>query len=144
MTTSDDEASIRDLVERLTEAIRARDVEAAMAVFAADIVSFDLGPPLQHGGGEAFRRRWQALFAAYQGPIGYEVRELALAIGDGVAFSHSLNCTSGVAADKRHVERWVRWTAGYRKSGGQWRIVHEHVSVPADVPSGKAVFDLKP
>jgi ketosteroid isomerase-like protein len=38
----------------------------------------------------------------------------------------------------------VRWTACWRKIGGQWLLVHDHVSVPVDLQAGKAVLDLKP
>ena len=41
-------------------------------------------------------------------------------------------------------DRWLRWTACYRKTNGKWSIIYEHVSVPADVRGGKAVLDLKP
>ena len=41
-------------------------------------------------------------------------------------------------------DRWLRWTACYRKTNGKWLIVHEHVSIPADMRSGEAVLDLKP
>jgi hypothetical protein len=27
---------------------------------------------------------------------------------------------------------------------GQWRVVHEHISVPVDLTTGKAALDLKP
>jgi hypothetical protein len=31
-----------------------------------------------------------------------------------------------------------------RKIDGQWKVVHEHVSVPFDMETGKAMLDLKP
>ena len=39
---------------------------------------------------------------------------------------------------------WLRWTLGFRKIDGRWRVAHEHVSVPFDMESGKAMLDLKP
>jgi ketosteroid isomerase-like protein len=33
----------------------------------------------------------------------------------------------------------VRVTAGYRKIGGNWLIAQEHISVPVDFATGKAV-----
>jgi uncharacterized protein (TIGR02246 family) len=141
---ADDRAAIEALIDGFVAAIRAKDLDGVMSVFAPEVVSFDLGPPLQHGGGEVFERHWKALFQAYQGAIDYEVRELAIVAGDGVAFSHSLNRTAGTTQAGQRSERWLRWTACFRKTGGRWRIVHEHVSVPADLRSGKAVLDLTP
>jgi uncharacterized protein (TIGR02246 family) len=139
-----DEAAIRELIDGFVKAIRARDIHAVMSVFAPGVVSFDLGPPLQHGGGEAFTKRWQQLFESYQNAIDYEVRDLRITAGDDVAFSHSLNRVSGTLQNGQKRDRWLRWTACYRKSNGRWLIAHEQVSVPVDVKSGKAVLDLKP
>lgn len=141
---SGDEAAIRELIEGFVKAIRAKDIAGVMAVFAPEVVSFDLGAPLQHGGGDTFTKRWQELFESYQDAIDYQVRELRIAAGDELAFSHSLNRVRGTLQNGRNSDRWLRWTACYRKSKGKWLIAHEHVSVPVDVKSGKAALDLKP
>ena len=41
-----------------------------------------------------------------------------------------------------HVHRLM--DGGLRKMNGHWLIVHDHVSVPTDFESGKAMLDLKP
>jgi ketosteroid isomerase-like protein len=94
--------------------------------------------------GQVFVKRWQELFESYQGPIDYEIRDLRITAGDVVAFSHSLNRIGGTIKNGQKSDRWLRWTACYRKTNGKWLIVHEQVSVPVDVPNGKAVLDLKP
>ena len=138
------EAAIRQLVNDFVKAIRAKDIQGVLSLFAPDVVSFDLGPPLQHGGGETFRKRWQELFASFQHPIEYEVPDLTIAAGDDLAFSHSLNRMSGTMTNGRKTERWLRWTACFRKTNDTWLIVHEHVSVPVDLGNGTALLDLKP
>ena len=57
---------------------------------------------------------------------------------------HSLNRLSGTLTDGRQTATWVRWTGCFRKLDGDWRIAHDHVSVPLDLPSGKALLDLEP
>jgi uncharacterized protein (TIGR02246 family) len=141
---ANDEAAIREMVDGFVKAIRAKDITRVMSVFAQDVVSFDIAPPLQHGGGDVFMKRWQELFDSYQGAIDYEVRDLHITASNDVAFSHSLNRVGGMLQNGRKSDRWLRWTAGYRKTEGKWLIVHEQVSVPVDVRSGKAVLDLKP
>ena len=138
------DAAIRELIDGFVKAIRAKDINGVMSVFAPEVVSFDLGPPLQHGGGETFMKRWQELFESYQSPIDYEVRDLSVTAGDDVAFSHSLNRIGGTMKNGQKSDRWLRWTAGYRKSNGKWLIVHEQVSVPVDMRNGKAALDLRP
>ena len=135
--------AIRELIDGL-KAIRAKDINGVMSVFSPEVVSFDVGPPLQHGGGEAFIKRWQDLFASYQNLIDYEIRDLTITAGDDLAFSHSLNRISGTLKNGRKTDRWLRWTACYRKTDGKWQIVHEQVSVPVDMATGQARFDLTP
>lgn len=139
-----DAAAIRASIDRFVTAIRCKDIDGVMSIFAADVISFDLSPPLRHGGGEIFKQQWQALFAAYESDIDYEVRDLQIAVDGDVAFAHSLNRTNGMLKCGRSSERWLRWTACLRKRDGTWLIVHEHVSVPADLKSGKAALDLRP
>jgi uncharacterized protein (TIGR02246 family) len=141
---ADETATIRKVIDGFVKAIRAKDIDGVMSVFAPEVVSFDISPPLQHGGGEAFVKRWQELFDSYQTPIDYELQDLSITAGDDVAFSHSLNRVSGTMKNGQKSDRWLRWTACFRKTNGKWLIVHEQVSVPVDMRSGKAVLDLTP
>jgi uncharacterized protein (TIGR02246 family) len=141
---SKNEAAIRELIDGFVKAIRAKDINGVMSVFAPEVVSFDLTPPMQHGGGKSFVKRWQDLFGAYSGPVDYEVRDPSIIAGDDVAFSHSLNRISGTMNDGQKTERWLRWTACYLKTNGKWLIAHEQVSVPVDLKSGTAARDLRP
>ena len=51
-----DEAEIRQRIDKLEAAIRVMDLNSVMSIYAPDIVSFDLEPPLQHVGAEAKRK----------------------------------------------------------------------------------------
>ncbi len=139
-----DEADIRQRIDDLVAAVRATDLERLGAIYATDIVSFDFEPPLRYEGRTTKLRNWGELFAAYQRPLGYELRELTITVGDGVAFGHSLNRISGTLQSGHTAASWVRWTACFRKLDGEWLIAHDHVSVPADVRSGRASLDLQP
>jgi uncharacterized protein (TIGR02246 family) len=141
---SEAEAEIRELVDRWAQGIRAKDVDVVVANYAADIVTFDIVPPLRSSGTDAQRNALAAWFATWRGPIGYDIRELTITAGDDVAFSASLNRISGTKTDGEKVDVWVRVTAGYRKVGGRWMVTHEHVSVPFDMENGQALVDLKP
>jgi uncharacterized protein (TIGR02246 family) len=138
------EAEIRNLIDAYVKAVYDKDIDAVMCVYAPELVAFDVVPPLQYLGAEAFREPWQDAFERYQGPIHYEVHDLNVVAGDDVAFSHSLNRNSGTMKNGQKVDFWLRWTACYRKSNGQWRIAHLQISVPVDLRTGKATLDLKP
>ena len=139
-----DEADIRQRIGKLVQAIRAMDLKSVKPIYAPDIVSFDMVPPLQHMGAEAKWKNWEDVFAVYQHPLGYEIRDLVLEVGDDVAFGHSLNRISGTLRNGDRTDYWVRWTGCFRKIDGNWLIVHDQVSVPVDVQSGRALLNLEP
>lgn len=143
-TRANDEADIRRRIERAVEAIRAMDLEALMPIYSADIVSFDIEPPLQHLGAEAKRKNWTKVFTMYQRPLGYEVRDLAITAGNDVAFVRTLARLSGTLKSGQSAGYWVRWTTGWRKVEDDWRIVHDQISVPVDFETGKALLNLQP
>jgi len=139
-----DEADIRQRIDKLAEAIRAMDLERVMSIYAPDIVSFDIVPPLQHVAAEAKRKNWVDAFAIYQRPLGYEIRDLTITVGDDVAFGHSLNRISGTLKNGNRTDFWLRSTTCFRKINGNWLIVHDQVSVPLDLESGRALLNLEP
>jgi uncharacterized protein (TIGR02246 family) len=139
-----DEAQIRELIDRWLKALRAKDLDGIMSCYAPDILLFDLLPPLQYVGADAYRKNWAEWFPTFRGPIGYEIRDLSITTGDDVAFSHGLNRISGKRTDGEETDAWVRATVCYRKIHGKWMVAHEHVSVPFYMDSGKASVDLKP
>jgi ketosteroid isomerase-like protein len=138
-----DEAEIRQLIDTLVESIRTGDLEGLKACFASDIVSFDVGPRLQDVGSKAKLKNWEEAFSLLQPPLGYEIRDLSLTVGIGVAFAHGINRLSGTLNGNRF-GAWVRWTAGLQKIDGVWLIAHDHVSVPVDHASGAALLNLEP
>jgi ketosteroid isomerase-like protein len=139
-----DEADIRQRVDKAVEAIRATDLDGLTPIYAPEIVSFDIAAPLQHVGAEAKRKNWVDAFAMYERPLGYEVRDLTITLGDDVAFGHSLNRISGTLKNGSRNDFWLRWTIGFRKIDGNWLIAHDHVSVPLDPESGRALLSLEP
>ena len=139
-----DEAAIKRVIEGYVEAFRAKDLDGVMAIYAPEIVTFDLVPPLQYVGAEAMRNRWEEVFSLLPGPVGYEIADLSITVGGDMAFTHSFNRASATLPSGQQIGTWVRWTACWRKIAGQWLLVHDQVSVPVDVQTGKAVLDLKP
>ena len=139
-----DEAEIKRVIEGGVEAIRDKNIEGVMSLYAQEVVSFDIVPPLRYIGADAFRKVWEEVFSSFQGPIGYEIHDLNITVGDDVAFIHSLNRINGTLNTGQKTDLWLRWTAGFRKINGKWLIVLNHNSVPADLAHGKAVLDLKP
>ena len=138
------EALIRQRVAALAKAICAKDTDGVASLYAADIVSFDINPPLRYGGANNKRRAWEEFFAAHTGPVVYEIHELNVTTHGELAFACSLNHVMGTVAGGRRTDLWLRWTACFRRLDGRWLVVHDHASVPADLEHGRAVLNLTP
>jgi ketosteroid isomerase-like protein len=135
-TASMDEAQIRQIMQEHGVAVRAKDINKSMAHYAARILFFDTANSMQNVGLEACRKRTEEWFASFQGPIGYDSRDLSITTADEVAFCHSLIHVAGMSADGAKIALSWRATICFRKTGDQWLIEHEHASVPFDVNSG--------
>jgi uncharacterized protein (TIGR02246 family) len=141
---SADEAAIRSVINGITKAVRAKDVEAFLSHCAPDIVAFDMLPPLEQEGAETIRRNWDTALSSFEGTVEYEVRKLAITAGGDAAFSRCLAFFGGTTKDGKRIVNWLRLTLGFRRIDGQWKVIHQHVSVPFDMENGKAILDLKP
>jgi ketosteroid isomerase-like protein len=95
-----DEAQIRQQVARIAEGIRAKDRDSLRPIYATDVVSFDVEPPLQHVGVEAKLKNWANVFAAFR-DADYEVHGLTLAVGGDVAFGYCLGRLHGTLMNGR-------------------------------------------
>jgi ketosteroid isomerase-like protein len=138
------EAVIRQRIEDCLRAIRAKDIDGVMSLYAPSVTSFDIVPPLRYAGADNKRRAWQEAFASYQGSIGYEARELSITMNGDLAFARSLNHVSGTLVGGHTTGLWLRWTACFQRIDDVWLVVHDHASVPADLARGQAALNLTP
>ena len=136
-----DEQEIRALEERFAAAFRAKDVPAIMKSYApgSELFVFDVVPPRQYVGFDAYKKDFEDFFAAFPGPVDkFEVQDLSIVTDSKLAFSHSVQPGIMTAKDGSKVNLVVRVTDAYRKINGKWLIIHEHLSVPVDLTTGKA------
>jgi len=138
------ETEIRSLIDNWREAMRRGDVDAIMSFYTPEIRLFDIIPPLEHRGRDAYRKIWEMCMPSFEGPIDCEIRDLNITTCDDLAFSHGLYRFTGTMTDGKKMDMWARGTVCYRKANGKWVITHEHHSVPIDMETNKALFDLKP
>lgn len=137
---------IEQLFDRWRTAFEARDLNGVMSVYApgARLVAYDLVPPLQFRGAEAYRKDYSEIFAQFDGPLRVEFPQVKVEAGADTAFAYGLEHMTGTLKDGTPVDLWWRYTGGLKYVNDHWVIVHEHVSVPVDMATGKARMDLKP
>lgn len=140
------EPEIRNLLARWEEAFRAKDADAVMSVYAPGdlVVAFDIVPPLAKVGSKAYRQNYEEFFGMFTGPLRVELRDIRIVAADDVAFLHCLDRMSGTLQGGEDFDLWLRVTSGLRKIDGEWRIIHDHVSVPTNFETGRAALDLTP
>jgi ketosteroid isomerase-like protein len=143
---ADDKAAIKALEQQFAVAFNARDATGIMKVYVpgTSLVVFDVAPPRQYIGAAAYLKDWQGLFAAFPGPVKFTELDLAITTGGSLAYSHFFGDSLLTAKDGSKVDLVCRVTHVYRKIHGHWLIVHEHVSVPVDLATGKPDLQSKP
>jgi len=129
---SADEASIRELVESWAAAVRAKDLEGILANHSPDILMFDVPPPLQSKGIDAYRKTWDLFFSWSEDPVVFDVQEMDVTAGHDVAYATALMRCAGTERNGQRIKLDFRLTIGLRKLGGRWVVLHEHHSIPAN------------
>lgn len=142
---NDDEAAIRALENGFASAFNAGDIDAIMKNYISDesLVVFDVVPRKQYMGAKAYREDWMDFFSHFNGKPKITINDLGITVDGNIGFSHSIQHVTGTDKQGHPVDRTVRVTDGYRKIGGKWLIVMEHVSVPVDLKTGKAAATPK-
>jgi ketosteroid isomerase-like protein len=132
-SASVDEIRIKSLLETWADAVRRHDLPAILAHHGPDMVMFDVPPPLQCRGIEAYKGTWDLFFRYHKPGAAFDIEEIAVIAGPDVAFAVAImRCGPDSSSNPADKDGFLfRLTVGLRKVGGEWRIEHEHHSVPA-------------
>jgi ketosteroid isomerase-like protein len=127
------ENQIKAMIEAWADAVRRHDLSAVLAHHDKDIVMFDVPPPLQSRGMDAYKKTWDLFFRYHKPSQAFDIEELAITAGEDVAFAVAIiRCGSGTSSGSPEPGGFpFRLTIGLRNVGGNWLITHEHHSVPA-------------
>jgi uncharacterized protein (TIGR02246 family) len=126
-----EEAAVRGVIESWTAAVRRRDIEGILKNHSPDIVMFDVPPPFQSRGIDAYRKTWDMFFSWSSDPIPFDVTGMDITAGGDVAFVVATMACAEPGNDGKPKPLNFRLTVGLRKVEGRWTIMHEHHSVPA-------------
>ena len=139
-STAGDEAELRARAAAWSKALEAKDIDGLTARYAKDVVLFDVKPPFRIEGVEAIRRVWEACLPYLPARFASERRDFRVTVSGDVAFAHGLHRIRPIGEDHPCGGTWVRVTICYRRIEGDWRVVHEHASVPFDPETGSVSF----
>src|SRR6516164_9438336 len=82
-----EEIRIEALLEAWADAVRRHDLPTILAHHEPDMVMFDLPPPLQCKGIEAYKQTWDLFFRYHKPGAAFDIEELTVTAGEDVAFA---------------------------------------------------------
>jgi len=134
-----DKAAIQALEDTYNEGFNSKDVDKVMSVYVPgkQLFVFDVVPPREYRGWEAYKKDFEGLFSAYPGPIKNTLSEQTIHVVGSLAYGHNIQTGEFTGKDGKKVNFVVRTTDIYRKMNGKWLIVEEHNSVPVDLDTMK-------
>jgi len=125
------ENQIRQLIESWAQAVRNGDIDTILAHHAPDMVMYDVPMPFQSIGIDAYRKTWDTFFA-FTKPAVFDIQELHVIAGEDVAFCYATMKCMDKSSTADYIDLPFRLTIGLKKINGQWTILHEHHSIPAE------------
>lgn len=128
---TDDAAVIRNLIESWAAAVRAGNLDGILAHHSPDMLMFDVPPPFESKGLDEYRKTWDLYFSWSRETGVFDIDEMNVTAGRDVAFATARMRCEGTEPNEQLTSLDFRLTVGLRKIDGQWRIVHEHHSIPA-------------
>ncbi|WP_028238574.1 YybH family protein [Stutzerimonas azotifigens] len=138
-----DEQRIRQLCEDFATAANGKDLETVMRQYGSELVAFDCIGPVRFTDLASYRRHWEACFEMCQGGF-FRMQDLQVQAGEEVAFCHFIAECGGANEQGEIQTGWMRGTRCLRKEAGDWKVVHEHCSMPFDMQSMQVDFSQKP
>lgn len=140
---SEERMPVEKALQGYVAAVAAQDVEAFVGLYDERVHVFDAWGRWEYVGLEA----WRGMVTEWFGSLGggrVEVvfSEVACFTGQGVAFGHAIAAFTGYSAEGERLHSMTnRLSLGLEKTDTEWKIVHEHSSLPVDMASGAAVFE---
>ena len=143
VNNSNDEQTIRQMMQDWSNALERLDVDAMMTEYAEDTVLYDAIPPYKTVGLSAVKAAWKNCLPHFPENFRSEHRDVVVHVEGDSAFAYGLH---HFVTETPHPagQTWMRFTIGYRRVDGRWKVVHEHVSVPFNPMTEKVFYVTDP
>jgi uncharacterized protein (TIGR02246 family) len=126
---------VEELLERYAAAVRAKDADAFLDLYADDVRNFDLWERWSYDDKDALRTMVTEWFGSLPADevVAVKFDEVRTQPGEDVAAVSAFTTFAAVAPDGtvlRSMNNRLTWVLR-KDSGGVWKIAHEHTSAPA-------------
>jgi uncharacterized protein (TIGR02246 family) len=126
---------MEEMLDKYAAAVRAKDVDAFLALYADDVRTFDLWQEWTYDGKDALRGMVEEWFGSLPDDEEVAVRfdEVRTQAGSDVAAVSAFTTFAAVSPDGeelRSMNNRLTWVLR-KNADGAWKIAHEHTSAPA-------------
>jgi uncharacterized protein (TIGR02246 family) len=134
---------ITTLFENYTSAVLDKDIERFLGLYADDTLVFDAWGMWEFAGVDA----WRPMVTAWFESLGDKLcqarfTEVVATVRDDLATAHAAVRYAEVTVDGTEVDSMMnRMTVVLETRDGEWKITHEHTSMPLDMETMKGLFD---
>lgn len=131
------EREVRALHQDWFEGTARKDLDGMMSHIADDIVSYEHELPLQVLSVAEVREHCRYGLELSTGAVTWNVPDLKILIRDDIAVSWGLNEMRHETPEGEMAETRSRGTRVFQRRGGEWLLIHQHVSFPFDPRTGQ-------
>ena len=75
---------------------------------------------------------WEMFFSSVEKPVAFAFHDVQVTCGQDVGFATAIGRCVNIDTNGKREPLEFRLTMGLRKIDGQWRVMHEHHSLPAE------------
>jgi uncharacterized protein (TIGR02246 family) len=131
----DERSEMQEMLEAYAAAVRAKDVDAFVGLYADDVRTFDLWSEWSYDGKDALHAMVSEWFGSLADDevVAVSFDDIRTQAGPDVGAVSAFTTFAAVAPDGtelRSMNNRLTWVL--RKDGdGSWKIAHEHTSAPA-------------
>jgi ketosteroid isomerase-like protein len=139
--------TVLEVLDHYKDSVNKQDINEFMKLYDTNVHIFDSWNTWEVNGisnWETIIQDWFSILRSDKSTIVVSYKDLVIEESEGIAYIHAAICYSELNSHQivfRHLTN--RFTIVLRKNESEWKIIHEHSSLPIHSESGKGLFDLK-
>lgn len=137
------EKNVLKKIESWSAAVKSQDIERIASHYADSLRVFDAVGPLQIIGKRKYVEHWRQCLSTCTISV-FDLAEPVVEVEGSLAVCSFLNKCGNTDESGEEEACWFRVTQVFRKINDDWKIAHEHFSVPFHMDTGEAQFNLLP
>ena len=138
-------SGINQVIETYKTSVFAKDVDSLMRLYDERVMIFDAWDTWTYEGAVAWRKSVERWFSSLEtGKVRVNLTDVQTTVGQELAVVNAIVTYTGVSPEGKDIhslQNRITWVL--RLNGADWKIIHEHTSVPVDFDSSKAIFQRK-